>query len=367
MQTIITTTGTSLLTNVARELKKDVSSLTDTDSVTVTDNELKDFFKKVEPTKASAEIHSLLKIAPKLDDEVVLLYTSTKEGEWCAKEVEQYLQKKQNLSNIRLRQLSLDYNEAEFERRGLRELVNILVEEISNAQRRQRDVIINATGGFKAEIAYTTMVGMVFQVPVKYIYQQFKQLITFPSLPIAWNIDLLLEYDHFFEWIDEDCRQQTEVEQRLKAIDEADRHRIEQLLLPPDSEGEVFLSPAGDILWKRVRHQKEVAERIEEAPPSNIDIADKIAESLKKDKHHYPNGTLSFSERVAQLPPVEEIIGGHFENTTMRRIKKIEEDGIIRVLWADNNKAVNMTIRTTARGQLQTMKFYEHYIRPLLK
>lgn len=358
MQTIITTTGTSLLTNVARDLKKAISS--------VTDDELRHYFEKVGPTAASAETHSLLKIAPKPDDEIVLLYTSTPEGKRCSLEVQRYLQSK-NWSNLRRRELPLEYNEAEFERRGLRELVNILVEEISNAQRQQREVIINATGGFKAEIAYTTMVGMVFQVPVKYMYQQFEQLITFPSLPITWNIDLLLEYDHFFEWIDEDCRQQTEVEQRLKAIDEADRHRIEQLLLPPDSEGEVFLSPAGDILWKRVQHQKEVAEYTEEAPPSNIDIADKIAESLKKDKHHYPKGTLSFSERVAQLLPVEEIIGGHFENTTTRRLKKIEEDGIIRVLWADNNKAVNMTIRTTARGQLQTMKFCELYIRPLLK
>jgi len=74
----------------------------------------------------------------------------------------------------------------------------VLIEEITKAQGENREVIIDPTGGFKAEIAYTTIVGMIFQVPVKYIYQFFEQPITFPALPISWDINLLLEYENFF-------------------------------------------------------------------------------------------------------------------------------------------------------------------------
>lgn len=356
MRTILTTTGTSLLSNVARELKKPQAS--------VTDEELRHFFKQVGAVAAAAETNSLLKIAQP-DDEVVLLYTTTPAGERCVKEVERYLQS-QNWSNVRLRKLPLEQNESQFERHGLRELVNILVNEISKAQRQQREVIINATGGFKAEIAYTTMVGMIFQVPVKYIYQDFQQPITFPTLPISWNIDLLLEYESFFEWLDTEPRQESEVNQRLKAILESDRDRILQFLLPADSQGYIFLSPAGEILWKRVAQQREFAELAGDPPVSTVPTADKVSSSLDEVKHHYPKGTLAFARKLAELSPVEEIIGGYFEPTTLQRVKKVDDDGSIRVLWADNEKATNITIRTTARGQAQTLRFCDLHIRPLL-
>jgi len=328
----------------------------------VTDDEMRHFFKQAGATKASAETNSLLKIATP-DDEIVLLYTNTPEGDRCAKQVEKYLKDK-DWKGLRSRQLPLEQNEAQFERYGLRNLVDILIDEIAKAQHKQQEVIINATGGFKAEIAYTTMVGMIFQVPVKYIYQDFQQPITFPALPIVWNIDLLLEYESFFEWIEADYRYSAEVEQKLKAI--PDREQVQALLLPPDADGLVLLSPAGEIFWKRVKQQQQIAESQEDPPASKVVEADKISSSLYEVKHHYPKGTLTFAQKLAALEPVEEIIGGYFEDTTMKRVKKVDEDGSIRVLWADNEKAVNMTIRTTARGQAQTLRFCDRYIRPLL-
>ncbi|BAZ08049.1 putative CRISPR-associated protein [Calothrix sp. NIES-3974] len=356
MRKIITTTGTSLLTNAAREFKKK--------SADVTDKELHLFWKQVGVEAASAETNSLLKIA-KPDEEIVLLHTDTTDGYRCAREVERYL-KSQNWLHVRLRKLPLENNEAQFESHGLRELVNILIDEISQGQRQNREVVINATGGFKAEIAYTTMVGMIFEVPIKYIYQNFQKPITFPALPVSWNIDLLLEYDNFFQWLDEEPRLRQEVEECLKAIPESERDRILPLLLPPDSEDCIYLSPAGEILWKRVNQQRDIGKSLPEPNTSKIPEKDKISNSLDEVKHHYPKGTLNFAQKIAKLAPVEEIIGGHFENTTTRRVKKVFDDGSIRVLWADNKKAANITIRTTARGLAQTLNFCDQYIRPLL-
>ncbi|MGB7518600.1 MAG: putative CRISPR-associated protein, partial [Spirulinaceae cyanobacterium] len=176
MKTIITTTGTSLLSNARRILGQEKAE---------NDDELRHLFTRLGAEKASAETNSLLKIGtPK--DQVILLHTNTPEGTRCCQLIEQYLQGK-SWKKVQSRQLSLEENEAQFERQGLRELVNTLIDEINKAQRQSTEVVINATGGFKAQIAYTTMVGMIFQVPVKYIYQNFEQPITFPTLPVSWN------------------------------------------------------------------------------------------------------------------------------------------------------------------------------------
>lgn len=355
MSVIITTTGTSLLTNTARSLKKNNRE--------VTDSELERYLEEVGPERASAETNSLPKIADP-HDSVVMLYTDTVEGERCAKQVSNYL-KKQGWAEVRLRKLHLEQNEVQFERKGLRNLVDVLIDEINQAQRRGNEVIINATGGFKAEIAYTTMVGMIFQVPVKYIYQDFRRPITFPILPITWSLDLLIEYDHFFEWLDEEPRHNAEVKRRLQGIDQSDRRRIQQLISPPDEEDYVYLSPAGDILWRRLKQVREIA--IEEPPPSQRSPSEKLSSSIQEKKHHYPEGTKEFAEKLAKLPAVEEIIGGFFEDTTLKRVKGVSEDGLIRILWADNEKATNLTIRTTARGQAQVVQFCDRYIKPLLE
>jgi len=355
MRVIITTTGTSLLTNTARALKKE--------NTEVTDDELRHYFEQVGPEKASAETNSLPKIATP-DDTVVMLHTATPEGERCAKQIESYL-KSRNWQNLQLEKLKLEQNEAQFEQKGLRNLVDTIIDEINKAQRQGNEVIINATGGFKAEVAYTTMVGMIFQVPVKYIYQDFEKPVTFPALPITWNLDLLIEYDHFFKWLDEEPRAQSEVDQRMKAISPDDRDRIQQFLSLPDADQYIYLSPAGDILWKRLRQVREVV--VEEPPPSERQVSEKLSSSLQDEKHHYPKGSKKFAEQVAALPAVEEIIGGHFENTILKRVKSVSDDGVIRVLWADNEKATNLTIRTTARGQAQTLQFSDRHIKPLLE
>ena len=76
------------------------------------EDELQNYLKSVDPEKASAETKSLLKIANSTD-EVVLLYTKTINGELCAKVISRYL-KSNKWSNIALRELPLEENEAQF-------------------------------------------------------------------------------------------------------------------------------------------------------------------------------------------------------------------------------------------------------------
>lgn len=355
MRTILTTTGTSLLGQAVRLLGKNSSEITESDLAHV--------FEQKNLEQACAETNSLSKIADSRD-RIILLYTSTAEGELCAKAVANKL-KKEDWNNVELQQLQLADDEAQFERKGLRELVNTLIEQINKAQREKQEVILNATGGFKAQIAYTTMVGMIFQVPVKYIYQNFQRPITFPALPVTWNTDLLLQHQNFFNWVDSEPRQDEEVQQRIGYL--PDKEAISSLLLPADKDGYVFLSAAGDVLWGKFRQETEKAKMVADPPASEIDRPiDKVHSSLQGVKHHYPKDSLKFAEKVAQIPAVESVIGGRFEHTLAKRIKSVGEDGIIGLLWADNDKAANIIVHTTAKGKAQTRKVAE-LIQPLLK
>jgi len=58
---------------------------------------------------------------------------------------------------------------------------------------------IISTGGFKAQIAYSTLLGVLFNIPVYYIHEDFSELVELPSLPIHFDFsafeDALPELD----------------------------------------------------------------------------------------------------------------------------------------------------------------------------
>ena len=79
------------------------------------------------------------------------------------------------------------------------------------------------------------MIGMIYQVPVKYIHEEFRSLVTFNPIALEWDTSIFLTYEAFFKWVDAECRTRQEVESYLKG--HPDRERIEALLTSPDSDG----------------------------------------------------------------------------------------------------------------------------------
>ena len=59
----------------------------------------------------------------------------------------------------------LDYEESRFKVKGLRSLVSTLIK-LVREYNASGEVSINATGGFKAEMAYANLIGLLFNVPV---------------------------------------------------------------------------------------------------------------------------------------------------------------------------------------------------------
>jgi CRISPR/Cas system-associated protein Csm6 len=73
-----------------------------------------------------------------------------------------------------------------FRTEGLRNLVR----SIAGVVRRHgaQVTLINATGGYKAQISFAGMIGQTLEIPVCYLFEGFSDVITLPPQPIALDL-----------------------------------------------------------------------------------------------------------------------------------------------------------------------------------
>lgn len=237
MRTIITTVGTSVLTNAQRHLGQQSLSLDD----------LTRYLRSVEATAGSAETNSVTRLVA-ANDRTVLVHSQTPEGALCAAALERYFAARDvEASVVEVRDLV--YSESRFKLRGLRSLVATLVELVDKERRAGREVLINATGGFKAEAAYATLVGLLLRVPVYYIHERFNEIVEMPTTPLSWDLGLIAEHESFFDWIDGELRSAADVERRAVRDGVPDSVR----LLLVEEGGLTLLSAAGEACYRAYR------------------------------------------------------------------------------------------------------------------
>jgi CRISPR/Cas system-associated protein Csm6 len=94
------------------------------------------------------------------------------------------------------------------------------------------ELILNITGGYKGLIPYLTIIGQIYEVSVKYKFEESDALITIPQLPINFDWELAVEYGD-------------QVNGDLKKLDaDKKRYLIEKNIL----DGNAKLTPLGRIL-----------------------------------------------------------------------------------------------------------------------
>lgn len=244
MRKVLCTVGTSLISNAARSGLKEPTPAA-----------LTDFINRTGEALACAETNSLSRLLHE-DDRLFFLHSQTNEGKLCAETLCSYYEKKGFRAQTK-EITSLTYAHDTFALRGLKALIDVLIEEIRLSRRMNMETIINATGGFKAEIAYATLVGLIFKIPVYYIHEVFKDIIEMPPLPIDWDPSFFIAYEDFFNWISSDFRSKDEVMNRIKGLP-ADI----ALFLMEDNEGYITLSPAGNVYYQAFCDLKKEASKV---------------------------------------------------------------------------------------------------------
>lgn len=151
--------------------------------------------------RLSAEVHSLVRLNVSPADDVFLLATDTADGMVCARLVEAYLIDRLGLPADRVRVVRVEGLQVDDGIRFRRVGIVTYIQHIRRLgdERAWQNVVLNPTGGFKALIPYTTLIGMLFGAPVCYIFDNGRELIHLPPLPIEFNLPLLEPRRHALE------------------------------------------------------------------------------------------------------------------------------------------------------------------------
>ena len=89
----------------------------------------------------------------------------------------------------------------DFKRYGLRNLIKKIAEII---RVENNDVVINATGGYKAQIAFALALGQGLKIPVYYRFERFKYVIELFPLPLTLDDSYYFEYNDLFEIVEDE-------------------------------------------------------------------------------------------------------------------------------------------------------------------
>lgn len=212
---IVSTVGTSILTNLAikeeknllfehsnttepectEEVKKIIEQLAET-----TISKLKNVD---EPTarKLSAElngIYGIMNIYNENDYEHLLVCTDTYQGRKSAQIIREYLEKKGYNCNIFAPKGLTTKNKSSF-LNGLQNVVKHFENVLTSYKKNGFEIVFNLTGGFKSIQGYLTLLGMFYADKIVYIFESSQsELIELPKLPINTDISLIRRYKDKF-------------------------------------------------------------------------------------------------------------------------------------------------------------------------
>jgi putative CRISPR-associated protein (TIGR02619 family) len=201
------------------------------------------------PRAASAESNLLDRLLIP-GDRVDLLHSQTADGEDCAGKLAGWLRSR-NVESHKFVIDGLNYNVADFHR-GLRSMISTLTRRLREIRRAKEEPVLCALGGFKAEVAYATLVGALFGLPNHYIHQGFDEVLQIPTLPLTWDYAVIDEYADTLSWLDEEPRTWNEARSRLSAMpDHLSKAMTEA------NDGNVYLSPLGIAYFESYRYRIE--------------------------------------------------------------------------------------------------------------
>lgn len=192
---VIVTVGTSLIITY---LKKKDRNFSEVDKVTK--EELQEYIRQniKDLPGLCAETNSLAKQQIFKNDFLYFISGDKGPGRICGEILAQLYGESNFCSFIPVK--GLEPKAEIFEEKGMGNLIETLSFLI---ERHARKNIILATGGFKAQIALATELGILFRQKVYYLYENFASAVKLPELPVDFDFNSIAAHQHsFFRLLD---------------------------------------------------------------------------------------------------------------------------------------------------------------------
>lgn len=201
--TLICTVGTSLITNAARSTDSALKPAIDNKNIQGTIAEL----LNLQPDNRScgAEINSICSIVNgnylSERKRCLFLVSDTAEGNFTGAVLKGYLSSQKSQTRFENADFEVitglsDKDINLFKNTGLKNLVRLIGKETRKTG--AKNILINATGGYKAQISFAGMIGQALGIPVAYMHERFSDVIILPPQPVNLDIDFWLENSEDF-------------------------------------------------------------------------------------------------------------------------------------------------------------------------
>ena len=251
-----------------------------------------------------AEINSLASLVAKgyaaADANLVFCHSDTADGQAIGRILEVYFRRAGH-SSVQARTITdlQDRDPRLFRTRGLRNLAREVCKVIRDYG--AASCAINATGGYKAQIAIAVLMGQALGVPVYYKHELFDEIIAFPPMPVALDFEAWMRLSGLLLVLQADLQPADLVEDYPD-----DAETLESLVDRETVDGVDYLelSPTGQIFHETFRERFRTT-RDQVLPPA-VPTGQKKPPHVEDSGHmHAVRGLKAFLEAVtAGVPQV---------------------------------------------------------------
>lgn len=235
----------------------------------------------------------------------------------------------------------LDSDPKRFRTKGLRNLAKLLAVKIREYG--APSCGINATGGYKGQIAIAVLIGQAIGVPVYYKHERFSEIIAFPPLPIAFDFEVWMRASGLLTILEKEA-------QPRSALPGEWDERYESLVEPTPIDGTEYLelSATGQIFHDTFRERFRTT-RDQLLPPPAI---------TKRPPKFGPHGVINrlkdkltrflqaVTDGVAQVTGCETT---YCNPDRPEPLSFYETRGIVEGTYSDGTAAVRFRVDTTAQ------------------
>ena len=302
---VIILVGTSVITNYLRD-KKDNS---------YTEEQLLDYLNK----KDSAETNTIKKLLKdkkiSKDDVFYFIATDTDKGKTASTVLMQYLQDNFDVNYAETKFVRhLTDNAEEIQSKGITNFIDVVTNIISE----HNDACIIATGGYKVEMSFATLIGLIYSKKVLYIHEDFNTIIETPLIPFVPDFS---EYMVYKEDIDKLLKTSPNKasNNKYKSLPKT----IKELLIQEKKTGIFKLSAMGKIISNFSSHIKNKENNI---------ITDKknIIEDLWEIDNESQNITLDNMKNTDFAKKIKTILQNPYvKHIEFKEVKETDEQSMI--------------------------------------
>lgn len=300
--TLLCTVGTSLIESNLKNLSSSMPNRPENWS------KLKEYFDtknysqlvkeliKIEPSHriCGAEINTIYENISKnriMPERIVFLVSDTDSGKETGILLTHYFKESDYFIipdvNYQVIEKLQDSNPKEFKTKGLRNLVSSMGDLIQKYG--SEKIVIDATGGYKAQIAVAVIVGQALNIQVFYKHERFSEVIDFPPLPISLDYDLLGKNADLFHKLEKD---QLISGTELNSFEDIEKLKVFLTEVEIDNTALYELNAIGQLYLTSFRLRFPKAPKL-----IKLNEKDRKEPTFSND-HHFPSGFKEFVNKV---------------------------------------------------------------------